>query len=33
LVFLVKELGKRGICSIVYLNQVLKAVIFYFITL
>ena len=28
LVFLVKEHGKKGICSTVYLNQVLKAVIF-----
>jgi hypothetical protein len=30
LVFLVKELGKKGICSIAYLNQVLEAVIFPF---
>jgi hypothetical protein len=27
-VFLVKEPGKKGICSTVYLNQVLEAVVF-----
>jgi hypothetical protein len=27
-VFLVKEEGKKGVCSTVYLNQVLKAVVF-----
>lgn len=30
LVFLVKELGKKGICSTAYLNQVLEAVVFPF---
>ena len=30
LVFLVKELGRKGICSVAYLNQVLKVVVFPF---
>ena len=28
LIFLVKELGKKGICSIAYLNQVLNPIVF-----
>jgi hypothetical protein len=28
LIFLIKELGKKGICSIAYLNQVLNPVVF-----